>query len=260
MRPSSLVPILTFSLLTAALYSNNHELAHAQEPEHVASTSAPQRQESLNETTGVTEGVSATQSTKTSDFHHAVIFTFGVLSSMNSGEITLSAKACSAAGKATEASTGTTEPPTALDVDPKILSGITDELQNRLSKKMSVTVDAEPREILVNSLVITGCITRIDAGNGAKRLIGMNLGASHLRAHIIVLSKTNAGFSTVDSFDIQVRGGDALPPLGPVGLAIHAAREPAQTLSADARKLADQLLKKLAKDQRSHDLGRGMSG
>jgi hypothetical protein len=81
----------------------------------------------------------------------------------------------------------------------------------------------------------------------------MNIGASRIEAHVIVLSKTKAGFTTVDSFDIQVKGGDPLPPLGPVGLAIHAAREPGQTLSADAKKLADQLLKKLAKDQRAHE-------
>jgi hypothetical protein len=254
MRLSSLVPILTCTLLTAAISSNNSELARAEEPGYFASNSAQQNQSSDNKTAGSVEEASASQSARPyPEPQNAVIVKFGVLSPTNSEETTLSAKACTAAAKATEASSGTTEPQTPLDVDPKILSGITDELQNRLSKKMSVTIDTGPDEVLVGSLFVTGCITRIDAGNGAKRLIGMNIGASRIEAHVIVLSKTKAGFTTVDSFDIQVKGGDPLPPLGPVGLAIHAAREPGQTLSADAKKLADQLLKKLAKDQRAHE-------
>jgi len=79
-------------------------------------------------------------------------------------------------------------------------------------------------------------------------MVGMNLGASRIGAHVVVLSKTEAGFNPVDSFDIQVKGADPLPPIGPIGLAIHAAKEPAQTLSADGKKLADQISKKLRKD------------
>ncbi|WP_158822510.1 DUF4410 domain-containing protein [Granulicella sp. S156] len=218
------------------------------------SNSAPQNQVSENRTADSAEEGSATQSAGSyPDPQNVVIFKFGVLSPTNSEETSLSARACTAAAKATEASAGKDKPSSALDVDPKILSGIIDELQNRLSKRMSVTVDSGPEEILAGSLIVTGCITRIDTGNATKRLIGMNVGASRIGAHVIVLSKTNAGLTTVDSFDIQVKGGDALPPLGPVGLAIHAARDPGQTLSADAKKLADQLLKRLAKDKLSHE-------
>ncbi len=49
-------------------------------------------------------------------------------------------------------------------------------------------------------------------------MAGMNLGASHIGAHVVVFSKTQAGVSPVDSFDIQVKGGDPLPLLVPSGL------------------------------------------
>jgi hypothetical protein len=250
MRLSSLAPILTCTLLTAALSSIDSGRARAEETGYVGSNSALQNEVSENKTAGSVEEASATQSAGPyPDSHNAVIFEFGVLSPTHSDETTLSARACLAAAKATEVSAGTTQPPALSNVDPKILSGITDELHNRLSKTMSVTVDAEAKDILVDSLIVTGCITRIDAGSGAKRLLGMNLGASHIGAHVIVFSKTKAGFTTVDSFDIQVKGGDPLPPIGPMALAIHAAREHGQTLSADAKKLADQVVKKLAKDK-----------
>ena len=50
----------------------------------------------------------------------------------------------------------------------------------------------------------------------------------------------------LDEFDVQAKGGKALPPIGPIGLAAHAASERHETLSADAKKLADQILKRVA--------------
>ena len=254
MKIYSLVPILTCTLLTVAFSSDDSGYARAQEPEHAASNSAPQDGASDNKTTGSAEKVSTTQPAGPPlDSQNAGIVTFGVLSQSPVDETTLSAKACLdasrvAAAQANLAPTRTAKPPAPLNVDPKILSSITDELHEKLSKKMSVMVDAEPIGISIGSIVITGCITRIDAGNGVKRIAGMNLGASRIGARVVVLSKTQTGFNAVDSFDIQVKGGDPLPPIGPIGLAIHAAREPGQTLPADGKKLADQILKKLGKD------------
>jgi hypothetical protein len=46
--------------------------------------------------------------------------------------------------------------------------------------------------------VIGGCITNANGGNAAKRLIGMNVGASRLGVHVVALSKTKNGWSPVD--------------------------------------------------------------
>ena len=53
----------------------------------------------------------------------------------------------------------------------------------------------------------------------------------------------------MDTFDIQVKGGNLLPPLGPAVLAVHALRDTHQGLSADAKKLADRILKRLSQDR-----------
>lgn len=70
-------------------------------------------------------------------------------------------------------------------------------------------------------------------------------------AHVVVLSKTKAGFAPVNSFDVQVKASNTLPPIGVVGLALHAAKAPSQTLSADANKLAGQIVKKLNEETSS---------
>ncbi len=57
--------------------------------------------------------------------------------------------------------------------------------------------------------------------------------------------ETKAGFAAVDSFDVQVKARNILPPIGVVGLALHAAKAPSQTLSADTNRLAGQIVKKL---------------
>jgi hypothetical protein len=138
-----------------------------------------------------------------------------------------------------------------VNVDPRLVAAIVNEIQKKLSNRMTVTVDDDPKAIPVGALVISGCITRADPGNATGRLIGMGLGTSHLAAHVKVLSKSEAGFVPVDEFDVQAKGGKVLPALGPVGLVAHAAAEHRETLSADASKLADQILKKLAKTLKS---------
>ena len=132
----------------------------------------------------------------------------------------------------------------------QLAKGVTDELAKRLSKQMPVTI-AKPGDIpSEGSLVITGCFVSADRGHAAARLIGMGLGASHLSAHVRLFY---AGASTpklIDEFDVSVKGSNKLPPAGPVGLGINAVHETQATLQADARKLADNILKRWQKDQK----------
>src|SRR5258707_3791685 len=100
---------------------------------------------------------------------------------------------------------------------------------------MSVILDADASTIPIGSLVISGCITRADAGNAAGRMVGMNLGTSYLAAHVRILSEMRSGLVGLDEFDVQAKGGKVLPPIGPIRLAAHAASERRETLSADAQ-------------------------
>jgi hypothetical protein len=182
----------------------------------------------------------------------AVVLRFAVETQPVTDASALSAQACPQTN-GDVASASTTNQTKPLTVDPKILDDITNELQKRLSKKMSVMVNPAPNSIPVGAMVISGCITKANGGNAAERLAGMNLGASHLGVHVVALSRTRAGWNPLDTFDIQVKGGDILPPLGPAALAVHAVRDTQQTLPADARKLADKVLKRLAKDVKARE-------
>jgi hypothetical protein len=180
----------------------------------------------------------------------AVVFRFAVQSEPVADSVGLSSHACpqdnngaNSIGSAPSNSAAAT--PDIKTVDPEILDSISFEIQKRLSKKMPVMVDPDPQTVPVGSLLITGCILKAEKGSSAGRMIGMNVGASRLSAHVVIFSKAETGFTPVDAFDLQVKGGSVLPPLGPIGLAAHAARQPSQTLSADARKLAGQIVKKL---------------
>ena len=180
----------------------------------------------------------------------AVILRFAVASDPHPDFATLPAQACLQSTPVPRTGSDSTAR-VDLKVDPQILDAIANELQTRLSKKMPVTMDTDPKTIPLGALVISGCITRADPGDAKGRLIGMGLGMSHLEAHVKILSKREAGFVPVDEFDVQAQGGKVLPPLGPIGLAAHAVAEPHETLSADAVKLADALLKKLAEKLKS---------
>jgi len=133
-------------------------------------------------------------------------------------------------------------------VDPMILDDISNQLQQKLSKKMSVMVDPDLNAVPVGGLMVSGCVFQAEKGNKAERMIGLGLGASRLGAHIVVLAKTETGFIPMDSFDVQVKGRTFLPPAGPVGIGVNAAKEFRETLSADAKKLADHIVKRMNKD------------
>jgi hypothetical protein len=180
----------------------------------------------------------------------AVVYRFAVQSESVTDAVALSLQAC------LEETSGAPEDADAtknLTVDPKILNEISAELQKRLSKKMSVMVDPDPGSIPVGSLVVTGCISKAQKGSVAGRMVGLGLGASRLYAHVVVLSRSETGFTPVDSFDLQVKGRLILPPVGPAGVAIHAARQPQKTLSADAKKLAREVVKKLDTDMQQQE-------
>ncbi len=181
----------------------------------------------------------------------AVVLRFAIESQPLTDAAALSAQACPKTSTDQSASAATQ--PKSLTVDPKILDGISGEMEKRLSKKMTVMVNPDPKDIPVGAFVISGCITKANGGNPAERLVGLNLGASHLGVHVVVLSRTKDGWDAKDTFDIQVNGGDILPPLGPIGLGVHAAKDTRQTLSADAKKLADKVLKQLAKDSKARE-------
>jgi hypothetical protein len=177
-----------------------------------------------------------------------VVERFAVAAPDSASSELLSAQACPVASST--GATNSTAATHAISVDPKLLDAITGDLQKNLAKTAAAITDVAPDAIPMNSLVITGCITKADAGNVAERVVGMNLGASHLAVHVRVLLKEESGVKAVNDFDIEVKGGNPLPPLGPIGVAIHAASGFRETLSADAEKLSKELLKRLAKDQK----------
>lgn len=161
------------------------------------------------------------------------VLRFAVQSPLTANSATLSSKAC----------TDPAAVPDMFTVDPELLDNISNELQIALSKKkMSVLVDPDPYAIPVDSLVISGCIFQAQQGNQAKRMAGLGWGASRLGASVIVFSKKEKGFVPVDAFEVKVKGRFLTPP---TAVAAHAARARTETLSADAKKLAARITKKL---------------
>jgi len=222
--------------------------AHADPYELLASNSSPQNGGEDNNVPSPPE-VQSHSPERGSQPRTAVVLRFAVETQPVTDSSALSIQAC----PETSAPAATPTPSTSVTVDPKILDEISGEMQKRLLKKMSVMVNPDPTAIPVGALVISGCITKADGGNAASRLIGMNVGASHLGVHVVALTRTKDGWNPMDSFEIQVKGGDLLPPIGPIGLAVHAARDTQQTLAADAKKLADHILKKLSEDMKSRE-------
>jgi hypothetical protein len=177
----------------------------------------------------------------------AAILRFGVEGSENHDVSSLSAKSCPVVVAPTDRQSSTDAQP--VQVDPAILDAISQKINERLSKKMTVLVDPAESNIPVGAMVISGCITGANPGNAKARLVGMGVGSSELSVHVIAVRKTEDGFHPFDDFALEVKGSNKLPPLGPAGLAVHAARERQLTLGADAGKIADKILKKIASDQ-----------
>jgi hypothetical protein len=154
--------------------------------------------------------------------------------------------------------TAAPDAPPAVVIDPKLAAAIAAELQKKLSKKFTaeiVTTQPNPSAAqpaatpAPRTLLFAGCITTATSGNTAERMAGFGLGASHLDAHVIVQLQTEDAATphTLTEFDIKVKGSNLLPPLGPIGLVTHAVMSGHKTLTADAKKLADEILKTFAK-------------
>jgi hypothetical protein len=185
----------------------------------------------------------------------AAVLRFAVEGAQNHEVSTLSAKSCPVVAAPTNGQASTDAQ--SIQVDPAILDEISQKMNERLSKKMTVFVDPSEASIPVGAMVIGGCITRANPGNAQTRLVGMGVGASKLSVHVIALRKTEDGFTPFDDFALDVKGGDILPPLGPAGLAVHAAKDKRQTLAADAGKIADKILKKISSDQKAKQKSAG---
>jgi hypothetical protein len=129
----------------------------------------------------------------------------------------------------------------------KLIDAVTTELQKQLAKKMETRTGQPGEEVAPGTLILAGCLTTVDPGNAVKRMAGMDLGASELAAHVVVQMKTADALVAVREFDATAKGAKKMPPLSMVGLATHAAAERKETLSADAKRLADEIVKTLSK-------------
>jgi len=88
------------------------------------------------------------------------------------------------------------------------------------------------------AVIIAGCIVRADPGDPAKRLVGLGMGASVLAVQVQVYRGLQPRADLIGEFDTEVQGENKLPPIGPVGLAVHGIRGRKLNLKADADKLA----------------------
>jgi hypothetical protein len=198
----------------------------------------------------------------------ALIYPFATATAPSPDAPTPSTAACPAAP------TVAADPSTPPLIDPKLADAIVAELQKKLAKKFTVHIatpaqadtaaqhatpsalpPAQPSVVPVTApsnapeprtLLFAGCITTAQPGNAAARYAGFGLGASHLSAHIVVQVQTTEGPHPLTDFIINVTGSSLLPPLGPIGLVTHAATSGKKTLTGDAKKLADEILKTFA--------------
>jgi len=131
-------------------------------------------------------------------------------------------------------------------------SGLPAQLTNALSREIREggrTVSNDLHDTSPGALVIAGCIVRADPGDPAKRLVGMGMGASVLSVHVQVYRDGLSHLDLIGEFDTEVQGKNKLPPIGPVGLAVHGIRGRGLTLSADADKLAKLIARRVLTGQ-----------
>jgi len=143
-------------------------------------------------------------------------------------------------------------PPTAQDlnalaaaVDSGLASQLADELAAHLRADSRLTVYGGGQVAPSDALTIAGCILRADPGDPAKRMVGLGMGASVLSVHVQVYRGGQTGLELVDEFDTQVQGENKLPPIGPIGLAVHGIRGRTLTLKADADKVAKSIAQRV---------------
>lgn len=103
-----------------------------------------------------------------------------------------------------------------------------------------------PEDAPASALIVAGCVRRADPGNAAERVVGFNLGASVLAAHVQLYRRDQSQLQLVREFDVEVTGANKLPPIGPVGLAVHGVRGMHETLAADVAKLSKKIAEHVA--------------
>jgi hypothetical protein len=111
----------------------------------------------------------------------------------------------------------------------------------QLAARPGLRVYGRGQDSPAGALIVAGCIQRAEAGDAVKRLVGLGMGASTLSAHIQLYRDDHL----LREFDVAVTGTNKLPPIGPVGLAVHGVRDLHESLGADAtklsRRIADQI-------------------
>lgn len=185
--------------------------------------------------TGAKSAVAAGLQTRS---RKVVVTRFSVAPGASASLKGLSSQGCPPAARAVQPPSGAAP---AVALDPQILDALSAQLSKRLARRVAVATEKNADQAPPNSVVVTGCITRIEAGNATKRMVGMHMGASRLAAHVRVNEKLRTGLKPVAEFDVAVTGANLLPPLSPIGLAMHVAMMQRQTLLADAKKLGNRI-------------------
>jgi hypothetical protein len=169
-----------------------------------------------------------------------VVTRFSVAPGAAAGRGGLSSQGCPMTPSSATPSTAPAAAAHAVPLDPRILDKLRAQLAKRLALKGTVAAARTAGEAPLNAMVVTGCITRFEAGDAATRMVGFNMGASRLGAHVRVDQKLRNGLKPVAEFDIMVKAASLLPPMSPMGVAMHVATMSRQTLAADATKLGNR--------------------
>ena len=134
---------------------------------------------------------------------------------------------------AAEGAAGALDAVSGSDLPSKLSAAVARQLHAAQGLRIDVDTQGAP----TGALVVAGCIEQADPGNAAERLVGMNMGASVLTAHVRLFRDGRL----VREFDVEARGANTLPPIGPVGLAVHGVKGLHETLAADAMKLSRRI-------------------
>ncbi len=165
-----------------------------------------------------------------------VVLPFATIDSLPQDEASLPHRACVPAQGA--------PPPTpagAEAIAAAVQSGLPEQLTTALSRDVhdgGRAVYADLQSAPPGAWIIASCIVRADPGDPAKRLVGLGMGASVLAVRVQVYRSLQPGPDLIGEFDTEVQGENKLPPIGPVGLAVHGIRGRKLNLKADADKLA----------------------
>jgi len=177
----------------------------------------------------------------------AVVLPFATLGHLPQDDASLPNRACFAPQNSpapTPVGASTLDAAVQSDLPAQLTAAISHEIHAGGAAIYSDLQSAPPR-----ALIVAGCILHADAGDPAKRLIGMGMGASVLSVHIQVYRGNQANLGLIGEFDTEVTGENKLPPIGPVGLALHGIKGHSLTLKADTGKLAKLIAQRILTGQ-----------